>query len=175
MRPLRSVWSVPHRLGTLATHLLWMFIIQSGAETHKQKIIFNSKICEKEVPTKTGQHEQYLYDLNASKDFVLGDFCTGWPWFPHSLWQKKKKKQQHPDFPHYLSHSWCSFHCSPSLYVQHTGHIDSANRLALCNLLAPPPCFQGCSNGSQSFRIKKFQNKDAAFIDLTFGIYTCNK
>lgn len=35
MRPLLSVWSVPHRLGTLATHLLWMFIIQSGAQNHK--------------------------------------------------------------------------------------------------------------------------------------------
>lgn len=30
MRPLLSVWSVPHRLGTLATQRLWMFIIQSG-------------------------------------------------------------------------------------------------------------------------------------------------
>lgn len=28
-RPLLSVWSVPHRLGTLATQRLWMFIIQS--------------------------------------------------------------------------------------------------------------------------------------------------
>ena len=30
MRPLRSVWSVPQRLGTLATQRLWMFIMQSA-------------------------------------------------------------------------------------------------------------------------------------------------
>lgn len=36
MRPLLSVWSVPHRLGTLATQRLWMFIIQSGGR-HREK------------------------------------------------------------------------------------------------------------------------------------------
>lgn len=41
-RPLLSVWSVPHRLGTLATQRLWMFIIQSGwrgGDTHKYEYV----------------------------------------------------------------------------------------------------------------------------------------
>lgn len=38
IRPLLSVWSVPHRLGTLATQRLWMFIMQS-VETVKTLVI----------------------------------------------------------------------------------------------------------------------------------------
>lgn len=37
MRPLLSVWSVPHRLGTLATQRLWMFIIQSGGRDREKR------------------------------------------------------------------------------------------------------------------------------------------
>lgn len=40
MRPLLSVWSVPHRLGTLATHRLWMFIIQSEQRHTKMLEIY---------------------------------------------------------------------------------------------------------------------------------------
>lgn len=45
MRPLLSVWSVPHRLGTLATQRLWMFIIQSAeARRERQREIWGGLI-----------------------------------------------------------------------------------------------------------------------------------
>lgn len=36
-RPRRSVWSVPHRLGTLTTHCLWTFMSQAGKEDTKKE------------------------------------------------------------------------------------------------------------------------------------------
>lgn len=47
IRPLLSVWSVPHRLGTLATQRLWMFIIQSAGrdrekgQVHSHSVFYN--------------------------------------------------------------------------------------------------------------------------------------
>lgn len=74
-RPLLSVWSVPHRLGTLATQRLWMFIIQS---------VVSWENMNKWIKPKHAQiwmcWQRRTVRCSEGIDFAETPLCVTWLW-----------------------------------------------------------------------------------------------
>lgn len=122
-RPLLSVWSVPHRLGTFSTHRLWIFIMQSAEKPHGVRLTAShmrrllralwrrTRTC----PRKHRRHE-----------------CT------HT--HEKHTQRSHPNWPHHVQHTWlgtinrCGY-SSFSMFKTHT------KRFQAIEILASPICF----------------------------------
>lgn len=113
-RPLLSVWSVPHRLGTLATQRLWMFIIQSGwrrgGGEHAQIWICVDKNQQEEVVRSLTLLRQHCVSLEYDRGSSPSGRCLQWRPQPISCLHLPNLLQIYPSSGH-IKRVWpVSFH-----------------------------------------------------------------